>query len=273
LAVFDSNGHGKFNWDDAAGVITEIFRERKLLYKTLYDRENIGKIISRGLGLAYWFLMLIVTLTVFGVAVDKLLLSVGTIMVAFTFIFGNSLKTFWESFLFVLLVRPYDVGDRITLASYPDLIVSKINLLTTEAYTRDGQCWIIPNTIMGANSITQFKRSKDYVVKSKIALDINTTKEQIEGLKTAVKAWLAADKSTPWKHRQMFMWVSDLEVGSKIFVEISVELENVNWQMPELYLIPRSNFLLALQNICAQLGILNKTESKGTEKGEKVKVV
>ena len=36
-------------------------------------------------------------------------------LLAFTFVFGNSLKNMYESMLFLFVVHPFDVGDNIVL--------------------------------------------------------------------------------------------------------------------------------------------------------------
>lgn len=53
---------------------------------------------------------------------------------AWAFVFGNSMQTVWESFILIFIVRPYDVGDRIKPEGLPVCIVSRINLLSTEAF-------------------------------------------------------------------------------------------------------------------------------------------
>ena len=48
-------------------------------------------------------------LYIFGVDVSHLVISLSSLTVAFAFIFGNNLRTIYESVLFLFVVRPYKV--------------------------------------------------------------------------------------------------------------------------------------------------------------------
>lgn len=65
---------------------------------------------------------------------NSLLLPFGTSLLALAFVFGNSLKVAWESFIFIFFVNPFEVGDKVTYSGMPNFYISKINLLTTEVF-------------------------------------------------------------------------------------------------------------------------------------------
>ena len=43
----------------------------------------------------------------------------GSILLSFTFVFGNSIKTLFESVIFLFVVHPFDVGDMISIGTTP----------------------------------------------------------------------------------------------------------------------------------------------------------
>lgn len=43
----------------------------------------------------------------------------GSILLSFTFVFGNSIKTLFESVIFLFVVHPFDVGDLISIGTTP----------------------------------------------------------------------------------------------------------------------------------------------------------
>lgn len=52
--------------------------------------------------------------------------------VASAFIFGDSVRTIFNSALFVFVTHPYDVGDRCIVGAGPEtMFVHKINFFTT----------------------------------------------------------------------------------------------------------------------------------------------
>ena len=77
--------------------------------------------------------LLLLAVACFQVSFLDAIVPLGTVLVAISFAIGNTVKEVVESLVFILGVRPYDVGDRITVNSGPTLIVRKIDIMTTTA--------------------------------------------------------------------------------------------------------------------------------------------
>ena len=54
----------------------------------------------------------VIWLVLLEIASSKILLFVSSQVVLLAFIFGNTVKTVFESIIFLFIVHPYDVGDR-----------------------------------------------------------------------------------------------------------------------------------------------------------------
>ena len=81
-------------------------------------------------------------MAIFGVNVGHLILSLSSFAIASAFIFGNTLRTVYESVVFLFLVHPYQVGDRIM---YDDMKHTVINfgLMATQFHRFDGsKIWV-----------------------------------------------------------------------------------------------------------------------------------
>ena len=50
----------------------------------------------------------------------RIWLTISGLMLSFVFIFGNSIKTLFESVVYLFVVRPFDVGDAILLGAAQD---------------------------------------------------------------------------------------------------------------------------------------------------------
>ncbi len=48
----------------------------------------------------------------------------SSIVLAFAFVFGNSVKTVYESIIYLFVVHPFDVGDKIIV----DAVTSKVQV-------------------------------------------------------------------------------------------------------------------------------------------------
>lgn len=55
----------------------------------------------------------------------------STTVLALTFVFGDSVKSVFESALFLFLEHPYDVGDMLTMSGNVFAKVKKIDLMYT----------------------------------------------------------------------------------------------------------------------------------------------
>ena len=51
------------------------------------------------------------------VDVTKMWLTFSSMVLAFTFVFGNSIKTIFEAVIYLFVVHPFDVGDGIFIGS------------------------------------------------------------------------------------------------------------------------------------------------------------
>ena len=57
--------------------------------------------------------LIIVFLLIFGIETSRLLVFFTSVFIPCVFIFGNSARTTFESLIFLFVVHPFDVGDRI----------------------------------------------------------------------------------------------------------------------------------------------------------------
>lgn len=55
---------------------------------------------------------------------EKTWLAFSSIVLAFAFVFGNSVKTVYEAIIYLFVVHPFDVGDKIIV----DSVTSKVDL-------------------------------------------------------------------------------------------------------------------------------------------------
>jgi hypothetical protein len=84
-------------------------RQRRNLAATLSDNDDVIGTLETLTGLVMHLLALFTYMAIFGVNVQHLLISLSSISVASAFVFGNSLRTLYESVVFLFVTRPYQV--------------------------------------------------------------------------------------------------------------------------------------------------------------------
>jgi len=231
-------------------------KSRKFLFDTLHDRDNVGSVISKILGVIFWSVMTAVTLVIFGFNVYSVFVPFGTFIVALSFVFGNSLKTIWESTIFILVIRPYDVGDRVQFGTETVETVSRINLLTTESYGPDGRLYIHQHSQLYLVTLIQHQRSKDYVFSFSIDVAKETTEAQLKGMQKKLTEFLSTDTSVPWKFDTWSWGVSSIDnKDNKMNIWFWIELNEVNWSKPIIFTPAKTSLLLQLKKICGELQI------------------
>lgn len=55
------------------------------------------------------------------VNLSQMWITVSSLLLSFVFIFGNSIRTIYESAIFLFVVHPFDVGDQVLIAPNNDL--------------------------------------------------------------------------------------------------------------------------------------------------------
>ncbi len=60
--------------------------------------------------------------TMLQVPLEKTWVAFSSIVLAFAFVFGNSVKTLYESIIYLFVVHPFDVGDKIIV----EAVTSKV---------------------------------------------------------------------------------------------------------------------------------------------------
>jgi small-conductance mechanosensitive channel len=86
-----------------------LYRERRNLAKTLQDNDDVIETLEMLIGAVMHVFALLPYLLIFNVQVTPILFSLSSVSVAGAFVFGNSLKTVYESVVFIFVIRPYQV--------------------------------------------------------------------------------------------------------------------------------------------------------------------
>lgn len=86
-----------------------VHRERRNLARTLQDNDQVIRTLEGLVGACMHVLALFGYAWIFGADVGHLVLSLSSMGLACAFVFGNSLRTIYESVVFLFIIRPYQV--------------------------------------------------------------------------------------------------------------------------------------------------------------------
>lgn len=103
FAIFDKDSNGDISKSEMKEKIFYVYKERKDLHTSLRDlSQAVGKlnIIFLAIVAVIW---LLIVLSIFGKDIVKNMLSIGSFLVALSFVFGNSLKVLFENIVFLFV--------------------------------------------------------------------------------------------------------------------------------------------------------------------------
>lgn len=110
-------------------------------------------------------------------------ITVSSIIVAFAFVFGNSLRTVFEAVILMFVINPFDVGDCVTIdGSW--FKVEEIGLLNTTLVRWDNAKLYYPNARLLTMPVHNISRSDTLWERVAVAIDCNVTQALISGIQS-----------------------------------------------------------------------------------------
>lgn len=92
-------------------------RERRNLARTLQDNDDVIHTLEGLIGCAMHLFAIVPYIMIFQGPITSMLWSLSSVSVAGAFVFGNSLKTVYESVVFLFVIRPYQVRAYVPVLS------------------------------------------------------------------------------------------------------------------------------------------------------------
>ncbi|KAF9415430.1 hypothetical protein BGZ94_000089 [Podila epigama] len=249
FAIFDKDGNGDISKREMKEKIFYIYKERKDLHTSLRDlSQAVGKldIIFLTIVTVVWLLII---LSIFGTSVVQNMLSIGSFLVALSFVFGNSLKTLFENIVFLFITHPYDSGDLCNIDG-TDMYVREVGLNSTMFVTWDGKRMYYPNNVLSQKPIHNVRRSPNMSEKIVLNVDCYTPQAKIFELRARMRDFLARES----KEFLPDMEIQIQEMDVKLKISMVIEHKG-NWQDTGRRWARRTKFNFALKEAVEEIGI------------------
>lgn len=104
-----AHAHGQTTASDTTRRVCCVYRERRNLARTLQDNDQVIRTLEGLVGACMHVLAMFSYAWIFGTDVGHLVISLSSMGLACAFVFGNSLRTIYESVVFLFIIRPYQV--------------------------------------------------------------------------------------------------------------------------------------------------------------------
>ena len=186
-----------------------------------------------------------------------------TTMFSASFLFKDVAKNTFESIIFLLIIHPYDIGDRVFIKldttdnkaggdCTDNLLVVEMNLMSTVFERWDGVRIYVPNTVLSTKPIYNIRRSGPTTDLLKMSFAHSTRVDQLESLRLKLHQFLRQNRQDFTEFHRVN--VDTLENCNKMNLTILIQ-HATNWQDFELQMARRTKILSFLKNSIEELGI------------------
>ncbi|KXN90176.1 hypothetical protein AN958_04666 [Leucoagaricus sp. SymC.cos] len=261
FAIFDKDGNGDITRREMREAVQRIYRERKALTASLKDVSSIVAKLDAVLISVALVVIIFVCLLIFNKSNTLAsLVPLATIILGFSFIFGNSAQKLFESVLtedvpykliFIFSTHVFDVGDLVMIDDQV-LFVKEFGLFSTIFRRVDGQEIIAPNALLAsAKLVHNLRRSKSMWESTTLTVSYNTPIEVIEQLRLKIGSYIAAN-NREWS--DFGLNIDKMEYQNALHLIVAIE-HRPNWQDWGGRWARRTAFMRHLKNILEELDI------------------
>lgn len=159
FAVLDQDGNGDLTLDEMSAAVTQICHERKSIFKSLKDVDCAVKKLHHILVFVVLLICVIIFVGMLSPSVGAVLATLGTTLLAFSFVFSTTCQEILSSCVFLFVKHPIDVGDRVDIADVAYNVTSLSLLYSTFTRTDNGKLCQAPNSLLNTLWIGNVSRS------------------------------------------------------------------------------------------------------------------
>ncbi|KAF5321397.1 hypothetical protein D9619_001370 [Psilocybe cf. subviscida] len=245
FAVFDKDGNGDISKREMREAVSRIYQERKALIRSLKD---VSSIVAK-LDAVLLFIALIVVIFICMLIFNRSntvasLVPLATIVLGFSFIFGNSAATLFNSYL--------ELHGGTLKEDSQVLFVKEFGLFATTFRRVDGQEVIAPNALLSSSKLVHnLRRSKSMWETTELVVSFNTPMELIEQLKQRIQAYITAN-NREWSDSALN--IDKMDYMNDLCLIVAIE-HRPNWQDWGGRWARRTQFMRHLKTILEDLDI------------------
>ncbi|KAG2331812.1 hypothetical protein Bca4012_018687 [Brassica carinata] len=251
LPLIEGAETGKITRKAFTEWVIKVYTSRKALGHSLDDTKTAVKQVDKLIAGVLTIITFIIWLILLDIASTKFLLVFSSQFVGLAFMIGSTCKNIFESFVFVFVMHPYDVGDRCVVDGVM-LLVEEIHLLTTVFLKIDNEKVFYPNAVLITKSISNFYRSPDMGDFIELSIAFATPAAKIATFKKRIGEYLVQNPHH-WYPEPMLM-VKAIENVNKLKMNLLVQ-HTINFQNFAEKNVRRTELFIAIKRVLEELEI------------------
>jgi small-conductance mechanosensitive channel len=153
-----------------------IYRRLRYFLATVNNSASLDKVLENAIDGIYYFVLGLFLMSLMNYNAWSLLVSLTSLLVSFSFAFGQTVSKYVQGIILIAVTRPFDLGDRIFLTPAGEVakelenagntwFVEDITLSSTKMrYARTGEVAYLSNHLMSDMRIYNCNRSPNAIV-------------------------------------------------------------------------------------------------------------
>lgn len=187
--LLDADGDGRPTWEECRDAVIRVFRQRQQLTASLEDSGSIMGTLHLILVILIQVACIFLYLLVWHVDIVRVWVTLSSVILAFTFVLGASIRRAYENVMFLFVVHPFDVGDRLLIDGQIHTVY-KIKLSTTVFEQGDGTKVWYPNDKLAMVPILNQTRAECARESFEFAMDLDTPVTTFEAVQKAAEEYI-----------------------------------------------------------------------------------
>ncbi|KAG7373470.1 mechanosensitive ion channel [Nitzschia inconspicua] len=266
VRVFRPDRQGNLSVLDFIKSVDIVYKEFRFLQASIENSSQIDKSFENLVNVVFYAIVISFILSQLGFDPFSLFLSLSSVVLAFAFAIGSASAKYFEGLLFILVRRPYGIGDLIHVSNIESgtvlegsvgWTVNNVTLFETEmTWLPTMERCSVSNGSLANSRIINWARSPNARFVMFLIFPIETPYETLEIFKVAVEEYLKA-RPREWLALNAFR-VNYLQ-GEKAWMRIEVVIQHrESWQNVGTILDSKGNFMSYCTEIQKMLGIQYK---------------
>lgn len=246
--ALDRDGNGDISLDEMIMTVTEWGRERKAIATSMVDVASAINVLDGLLCTVVLIAVVFIIIAFLNTSFVTTLATAGTALLSLSFVFSVTAQEFLGSCIFLFVKHPFDVGDRVDLASEA-MTVEHISLLFTvfrrAQGLKTGQLVQYPNIVLNTLALENVSRSKAQTEQITLDIAFDTTFDDIQILRNELSKFVNDKENSRDFQPEVEVEVLGTTDMSKMQLQIEIAHKS-NWGNESLRAMRRSKFMCAL---------------------------
>ncbi|KAI0001284.1 Mechanosensitive ion channel-domain-containing protein [Russula compacta] len=254
FGLFDRDSNGDVSLEEVEQACAEFHREQLSIEHSMRDLDSaVGRLDNLFMSLYVIVAVLIIAVTL-EAQLASIITATGTLVLGLSWLIGSSLHDILTCTIFLFVLHPFDVGDRIDVGGKDSQVytVKEIRLLSTVFLDGHGTYVQVSNTTLSTLFIQNIRRSPKMSESFTFDVDYSTTFKQIERLRSLMLGFVQMERRD--FQPSFDIVVVDVPDQEKMTLQAEIMYKS-NWQQGALKATRRNKWICALKTYLGEAKI------------------